>query len=67
MVLARLLDPEDFGLFATALLFTELVYFFDQGILDALGKFSDPEVEHIGAVFWTNVVVVFFWVLKIAE
>ncbi|MDY6936027.1 MAG: lipopolysaccharide biosynthesis protein [Cyanobacteriota bacterium] len=54
-VLARLLNPEDFGLVALANVFLAFVHIFlNQGFPQALVQRENLEPEHIDTAFWTN-------------
>ena len=56
MILARVLDPKDFGLVAFALVFigmTQVVA--DQGMADALVQRKDLDPAHFDSAFWMNV------------
>ena len=56
VILARLLDPKDFGLVALALVFigmTQVVA--DQGMADALVQRKDLDPAHFDSAFWMNV------------
>ncbi|MFE4104663.1 lipopolysaccharide biosynthesis protein [Almyronema epifaneia] len=56
-VLARLLEPEDFGLVALANVFLAFVQvFLDQGFPKALIQHQNLEPEHIHTAFWTNLI-----------
>lgn len=55
-VLARLLEPESFGLIALASVFTAFVQLFlDQGIGKAIVQRENLEPEHLDSAFWMNV------------
>lgn len=55
-VLARLLDPTDFGLVALATVFTSLLKIVaDQGMADAIVQRPNLDDEHLDAAFWTSV------------
>lgn len=55
LVLARLLDPADFGLVALANTFLVLVnIFIEQGFAIALIQRSDIDDRHLSTVFWTQ-------------
>lgn len=55
VVLARLLDPEDFGLVAMAAVFTALVgLFVDAGVSSAVIQRQRLEAEHLDTAFWLN-------------
>lgn len=61
VILARLLDPKDFGLVALALVFigmTQVVA--DQGMADALVQRKDLDPAHYDSAFWMNVAVGLF-------
>ena len=56
VILARVLDPKDFGLVAFALVFigmTQVVA--DQGMADALVQRKDLDPAHFDSAFWMNV------------
>jgi PST family polysaccharide transporter len=54
-VLARLLDPQDFGLIALANTFLAFVgIFLDQGFSQAIIQRKDLDVQHLDTAFWTN-------------
>ena len=60
-LLARLLQPESFGLIAlsgTFLAFIQL--FLDQGFTTAIVQRKDLEREHLDTAFWTNVGIAIF-------
>lgn len=67
LVLARLLEPDDFGLVAIAGVFVAFVQVFrDQGFADAIVQRDKLKPEHLNTAFWTNVGVgVFLTVLGI--
>jgi PST family polysaccharide transporter len=55
VVLARLLDPGDFGLAALTSVFTALALIFsNQGLGDALVQKEVLKPEHLDAVYWVN-------------
>ncbi|MFM5901624.1 MAG: MOP flippase family protein [Dolichospermum sp.] len=55
-ILARLLNPESFGLIAIAAVFLGFVnLFLDQGFSQAIIQRRELEREHLDTVFWTNV------------
>lgn len=55
LVLARLLQPEVFGLVSLAGIFISfMMVFADQGISDALIQRQELEPEHLDTAFWTN-------------
>lgn len=55
LVLARLLQPEVFGLVSLAGVFISfMMVFADQGISDALIQRQELEAEHLDTAFWTN-------------
>lgn len=61
VILARVLDPKDFGLVALALIFigmTQVVA--DQGMADALVQRKDLDLAHYDSAFWMNVAVGLF-------
>jgi O-antigen/teichoic acid export membrane protein len=54
-ILARLLNPETFGLIALAYIFIEFVQIFvDQGFSVAIIQRQDIDTEHLDTAFWTN-------------
>lgn len=54
-LLARLLDPETFGLVALSSIFLAfLQIFIDQGFSQAIVQRQDIESEHLDTAFWTN-------------
>jgi PST family polysaccharide transporter len=56
VVLARILDPDAFGLVALATVFVALMnVFVDQGFADALVQREDLDDVHLDTAFWTNV------------
>jgi PST family polysaccharide transporter len=58
IVLARLLSPKDFGLFAFASVFTVLLQSFtDQGIPDAIVQRANLHKSHLDTAFWFNLCV----------
>jgi PST family polysaccharide transporter len=60
VVLARLLPPKDFGLFAFASVFTILLQTFtDQGIPDAIVQRAEIEKAHLDTAFWFNLALSF--------
>jgi len=55
IVLARLLDPQTFGLVALATIFVNfLQIFIDQGLVQAIVQRQELETEHLDTAFWTN-------------
>jgi PST family polysaccharide transporter len=55
LVLARLLQPEAFGLVAMASVFLAFMQvFLDQGFSQAIIQRQDLEPEHLDTAFWTN-------------
>jgi len=55
IVLARLLEPESFGLVAMASVFIAFVsLFLDQGFQEAIIQRSDLAEEHLDTAFWSN-------------
>lgn len=57
LVLARLLDPDAFGLVALAFIFTEFVQLFlDQGMAQAIIQFPEIDDSHLDTAFWTSFV-----------
>ncbi len=58
VIMARLLAPEDFGLFAMACVFTGIVYsVLEMGLGAALIQRRDVSPLHISSVFWLNIAV----------
>ncbi|MCB1955274.1 MAG: MOP flippase family protein [Rhodocyclaceae bacterium] len=56
--LARLLEPEDFGLLGMATVFTGLVTLLnDVGVSGALVQRQDIEARHLSSMFWLNQIV----------
>jgi len=63
-VLARLLEPEAFGLVALAGVFLAFVQLFiDQGLSTAIVQRQDLEPEHLDSAFWTNLGISFLLTL----
>ena len=59
MVLARLLDPKDFGLVGMVTAFTSVLNLFrDFGLSTATVQRADISDEQISTLFWINVLVV---------
>ncbi|YAF95755.1 MAG: MOP flippase family protein [Nodularia sp. CChRGM 3473] len=55
-LLARLLDPEAFGLVALASVFLNFIQLFvDQGLSTAIVQRQELEPEHLNTAFWTNI------------
>lgn len=55
LLLARLLEPEVFGLVSLAGVFISfMMVFADQGLSDAIIQRQELEAEHLDTVFWTN-------------
>lgn len=55
LILARLLEPDAFGLLALALVFVSLLEtLVDQGFGDAIVQRSSLEEEHLDTAFWAN-------------
>lgn len=55
LVLARLLQPEAFGLVSLAGVFISfMMVFADQGLSDAIVQRQELEPEHLDTAFWTN-------------
>jgi O-antigen/teichoic acid export membrane protein len=64
LVLARLLEPQAFGLVSMAGIFVALVQIFqDQGFSDAIVQRDSLDTEHLDTAFWTNLGVGVFLVL----
>ncbi len=58
LVLARLLEPEIFGLVALANIFFALMQvFLDQGFSKAIIQRQEIEREHLDTAFWTNITI----------
>lgn len=56
LLLARLLDPKDFGLVAMAGVFIAFMkVFLDQGFASAIIQRQEVEAEHLDTAFWTSV------------
>lgn len=56
VVLARLLQPADFGLVAVARIFLDLaLIFIRQGMADAIVQRTEIRPDHLDTVFWSNV------------
>jgi PST family polysaccharide transporter len=59
-LLARLLNPESFGLIALASIFLGFInLFLDQGFSKAIIQRRELEREHLDTAFWTNVGIAF--------
>jgi PST family polysaccharide transporter len=57
-ILARLLEPDSFGLIALAGTFLAFITLFvDQGFSTAIIQRKDLEPEHLDTAFWTNVAI----------
>ncbi|MUG93846.1 MOP flippase family protein [Scytonema sp. UIC 10036] len=57
-ILARLLDPEAFGLVALANIFLAFMQvFLDQGFAQVLIQRQELEPEHLDTAFWTNLAI----------
>lgn len=57
-LLARLLDPESFGLVALASVFINFVQLFvDQGFSQAIVQRENLEPEHLNSAFWINITI----------
>lgn len=55
-VLARLLQPEDFGLVAMAAVFTAFIQIFlDQGLSQAIVQRADLQPDHLDTAFWVSI------------
>ena len=55
-ILARLLEPKDFGLFGMAILVTGVVQLFGNfGLGPALVHKNDVDDEYLSTAFWTNI------------
>lgn len=55
LVLARLLEPETYGLVALASIFLAFVQvFLDQGFVDAIIQREKLDLEHLDTAFWTS-------------
>lgn len=58
LALARLLEPESFGLVAMASVFTAFArIFLDQGFGDAIVQRAELEREHLDTTFWTGMLI----------
>ncbi|MBF0571957.1 MAG: MOP flippase family protein [Candidatus Omnitrophica bacterium] len=58
VILARLLNPNDFGLMAMATVFTNFVTIFSEmGISSALIQKQDTHDRHFYSAFWLNIIV----------
>lgn len=54
-LLSRLLEPEDFGIAALAVVFTAFVKIVaEQGLADAIVQRADIDDEHLDAAFWAS-------------
>ncbi|MBE9109958.1 MOP flippase family protein [Nodosilinea sp. LEGE 07298] len=61
VLLARLLDPETFGLVALASIFTAFMQLFlDQGLAQALIQREDIEDAHLNTAFWISFLIGLF-------
>jgi len=57
-ILARLLTPNDFGLLAMVVVFTNLVMIFrDFGLSASLIQYKGVTEEHLSSSFWINVII----------
>ncbi len=67
IVMARLLNPEDFGLVAMATVFTGIsASFLDMGLKDALVREKNPSDEFICTMFWLTIIFsLFIWIILI--
>ena len=66
MILARLLDPKDFGLVGMVTAFSGVLYLFrDFGLSSATVQRVDVTEEQISTLFWINVVVGVFLTLAL--
>jgi PST family polysaccharide transporter len=55
VALARLLTPRDFGLIATAVIFSNFTFVIsEQGLLTALVQRKEVEEAHLSSTFWLN-------------
>ncbi len=62
VILARLLQPDDFGLITIALLFTQFAYVvFDFGFSAALVQKKEIRPIHYSTTFFVNLVMASFW------
>jgi polysaccharide transporter, PST family len=62
IILARLLTPEDFGLVAIGILYTNFVeVFIDQGFGEAIVQRKDLQHEHLNAAFLINISIGLFF------
>ncbi|MBG1264730.1 lipopolysaccharide biosynthesis protein [Nostoc commune] len=68
-ILARLLNPETFGLIALAYIFIEFVQIFvDQGFSVAIIQRQEIDAEHLDTAFWTTLgISILLTVLSIAS
>ncbi len=58
LLLARLLEPEGFGLVALASVFIAFMeIFLDQGLTQAIVQRKELDPEHLNTAFWTNLTV----------
>jgi len=66
-ILARLLTPNDFGLLAMVIVFTNFVMIFrDFGLGAALIQYKKLTEEHLSSIFWINVFTGFLLTLLLA-
>ena len=66
VILARLLTPEDFGLLAMTVVFTNFVMIFnDFGLTAALIQHKETNEEHHSSIFWVNILTGFILTLLI--
>lgn len=67
IILARLLNPEDFGLVAMAAVFTGIsTTFLDMGLKDTLVREKNPSNDFICTMFWlTFFFSIFVWIILI--
>ena len=67
VIMARLLNPEDFGLVAMAFVFTGIsATFADLGIKDTLVREKNPSDDFICTMFWLTVLFsLFIWIILI--
>ncbi|MFA6097238.1 MAG: MOP flippase family protein [Candidatus Paceibacterota bacterium] len=65
-ILARVLVPGDFGMFAMVVSFTNFfAIFYDLGLTAALVQYKEPMEEHFSSVFWLNILAGFILMLVV--
>lgn len=58
VVLARLLTPRDFGLIATAIIFSNFTFIVsEQGLLVAIAQRKEVDDDHLSSAFWFNAAI----------